>query len=101
MEPAGAMDQSSFETLLCDQPQPDVLVATLNRPAASNALNTQMGRDIHALFSRFLLDPAAFRCIVVTGAGEKAFCAGGDLKERTGMTDDAWRRQHVIFEQAF
>lgn len=94
------MDQS-FETLLVEQPQPEILLVTLNRPAAANALNTQMGRDIHALFSRFLIDPTAFRCIVVTGAGEKAFCAGGDLKERNGMTEDAWRRQHVIFEQAY
>ncbi|MBX6370102.1 MAG: enoyl-CoA hydratase/isomerase family protein [Rhodospirillales bacterium] len=94
------MDQS-FETLLVEEPQPDILLVTLNRPAVANALNTQMGRDIHALFSRFLIDPTAYRCIVVTGAGEKAFCAGGDLKERNGMTEDAWRRQHVIFEQAY
>jgi hypothetical protein len=32
--------------------------------------------------------------------GDKAFCAGGDLKERNAMTDEAWRAQHVIFEQA-
>jgi enoyl-CoA hydratase/carnithine racemase len=37
---------------------------------------------------------------VFTGAGERAFCAGGDLKERNEMTDETWRAQHVIFEQA-
>jgi enoyl-CoA hydratase/carnithine racemase len=37
--------------------------------------------------------------VVLTGAGERAFCAGGDLKERKGMTDEAWTRQHVIFER--
>jgi enoyl-CoA hydratase/carnithine racemase len=36
---------------------------------------------------------------VLTGTGDKAFCAGGDLKERRGMTDEAWTRQHVIFER--
>ena len=38
--------------------------------------------------------------MVFTGAGDKAFCVGGDLKEREGMTDEAWRAQHLIFEQA-
>jgi enoyl-CoA hydratase/carnithine racemase len=37
---------------------------------------------------------------VLTGAGDKAFSAGGDLKERRGMTDDAWRLQHAIIEEA-
>jgi enoyl-CoA hydratase len=36
---------------------------------------------------------------VVTGAGERAFCAGGDLKERQGMSDDQWQAQHLIFER--
>jgi len=39
------------------------------------------------------------RCIVVTGQGDKAFCAGGDLKERKGMTDEAWGKQHLVFER--
>jgi enoyl-CoA hydratase/carnithine racemase len=40
------------------------------------------------------------RAVVFTGAGTKAFCVGGDLKEREGMTDEMWRAQHVIFEAA-
>ena len=36
---------------------------------------------------------------MVTGRGEKAFCAGGDLKDRDGMTDEQWQQQHAIFEQ--
>jgi enoyl-CoA hydratase/carnithine racemase len=36
---------------------------------------------------------------VLTGAGEKAFCSGGDLKERKGMTNEAWMRQHLVFER--
>src|SRR5205807_7980753 len=35
----------------------------------------------------------------MTGAGERAFCAGGDLKERNGMTDEAWQDQHLLFER--
>ena len=74
-------------------------IVRLNRPDASNALNTQMGRDLVRYFEDVALDPKSLRCIVLTGAGDKAFCAGGDLKERRGMTDEAWTRQHVIFER--
>ena len=37
---------------------------------------------------------------MLTGAGARAFCAGGDLKERNGMTDQQWQDQHLIFERA-
>ncbi len=90
-----------FQTLLCSQPAPHLLLVQFNRPTAANALNTQMGRDILQLFQALLLDPRDVRCLVLTGSGSKAFCAGGDLKERNGMSDADWGRQHVLFEQAF
>src|SRR6185503_12478448 len=74
-----------------------VVTVTLNRPEQHNAMNTAMGQDLLACFTALAADA---RAIVFTGAGERAFCAGGDLKERNGMTDEAWRAQHVIFEQA-
>lgn len=90
-----------FETLRVDEAQPGVLVVTLNRPEVRNAFNTQMGRDLRAFFQPLKFTPGELRCIVVTGAGDKAFCAGGDLKERRGMSDEDWRLQHAIFEEAF
>jgi len=75
-----------------------VVTVTLNRPEQMNAMNTAMGEDLLACFDALARDPDA-RAVVFTGAGDKAFCAGGDLKERNGMTDEAWRAQHVIFEQ--
>lgn len=90
-----------FETLLCDHPAAHVLRVTLNRPQVANALNTQMGRDLLGLFSGLRLDTRDLRAIVLTGAGDRAFCAGGDLRERDGMSDETWRRQHAIFEQAY
>ena len=48
-----------------------------------------MGRDLVRYFEDAALDPRSLRCVVLTGAGDKAFCAGGDLKERRGMTDEA------------
>jgi len=91
----------TFQTLLCDHPEAHVLRVTLNRPDAANAMNTQMGQDLLALFSQLLLDPGATRVVVLTGAGARAFCAGGDLRQRDGMTDQAWRLQPMIFEQTF
>jgi enoyl-CoA hydratase/carnithine racemase len=88
-----------YETLKLDRPEPHILVVTLNRPEAANALNTQMGLDLMEVFERFQIELDDLRCVVLTGTGEKAFCAGGDLKERRGMTDEAWAAQHAIFER--
>ena len=94
-----ALNSCSFETLILSEPVPFVIQMTLNRPGASNALNTRMGKDLFEVFEAVSLDPVQTRCIVLTGAGEKAFCAGGDLKERNGMSDEAWGHQHRIFER--
>jgi enoyl-CoA hydratase len=90
--------RADFETIMVSSLD-QILLVTLDRPKVSNALNTQMGLDLMALFEQLALDPEAARVAIVTGSGDKAFCAGGDLKERNGMTDDAWRAQHLIFER--
>ena len=92
------MDRS-YETLQVEDKGDGLVLLILNRPQVANAMNTQMGRDLLDFFDAVNGDPLAYRCIVLTGAGDKAFCAGGDLKERRGMTDEAWTRQHVIFER--
>ncbi|MDS1137736.1 enoyl-CoA hydratase-related protein [Nitratireductor indicus] len=89
----------NFETILVENPEQHVVLVTLNRPEARNAFNTRMAEELVALFEGFRLDPVEPRCIVLTGAGDRAFCAGGDLKERRGMSDDQWRRQHLVFER--
>jgi enoyl-CoA hydratase/carnithine racemase len=76
-----------------------VATVEMHRPAALNAMNTAMGRDLLTCFDALFWDKQT-RVVILTGAGDKAFCVGGDLKERQGMSDEAWREQHVIFEQA-
>src|SRR2546426_4470513 len=76
-----------------------VVTVILNRPEQMNAMNTAMGEDLLACFDGFQCD-ADVRAVVFTGAGDRAFCAGGDLKERNEMSDETWRAQHVIFEHA-
>lgn len=90
-----------FETLATEHPAPHVLLVRLNRPHVANALNTQMGRDLLALWTLLTEDARDIRCIVFTATGGRVFCAGGDLKERHGMTDAAWQAQHEIFERAY
>jgi enoyl-CoA hydratase/carnithine racemase len=94
-----APETATYETIALSTPAPHVLQITLNRPDAANALNTQMGHDLLAAFDALCADPAAARCVILTGAGARAFCAGGDLKQRLGMTDEAWAAQHLVFER--
>ena len=92
---------TTYATLQVTTPQPHTLLVTLNRPEVANAMNTQMGLDLLAICSTASARaPNEQRCIVITGAGPRAFCAGGDLKERNGMTDQQWQDQHLIFERA-
>jgi enoyl-CoA hydratase/carnithine racemase len=91
----------TYETLAVDAAEAHVLRVTLNRPQSLNAINTQMGRDTLDLWTRLASEPGDIRCVVLTGAGERAFCAGGDLKERDGMSNEAWRAQHELFERSF
>jgi enoyl-CoA hydratase len=90
-----------YQTLAVEQQGEHILLVRLNRPQVLNALNTQMGKDQHDLWTRLTAEPGALRCVVLRGAGTRAFCAGADLKERDGMTESVWRAQHEVFERAF
>ena len=88
-------DMTSYETLLLSQPAPHVLQITLNRPEAANAFNTQMALDLVSAFEAVSMDAGDTRAIILTGSGTRAFCAGGDLKERNGMSNAAWNGEEV------
>ncbi|HYB55906.1 MAG TPA: enoyl-CoA hydratase-related protein [Alphaproteobacteria bacterium] len=91
----------SHETILTEMAGPGLLKVTLNRPQVGNAKNTQMGRELLELWSGLIAEPGEVRAVVLTGAGERIFCAGGDLKERHGMTQAQWQAQHEIFERSY
>ncbi|XWX01272.1 hypothetical protein V2A60_009298 [Cordyceps javanica] len=65
-------------------PQPHVLLVTLNRPKAFNAMPRPLHPQLAALWAWYDAEPS-LRCAVLTGAG-KAFCAGADLKEWNDKT---------------
>ena len=66
----------------------EVATVILNRPAALNALNDRLLADFEGIVRDIAADPAV-RALVITGAGEKAFCAGADLTELGTMTPEA------------
>jgi len=91
--------EKTYQTLTVVR-QNETAVVTLNRPEVRNALNTQMMTDLRDLFEAFYVDQCGLRAIVLTGAGDRAFCAGGDLKQRNTMDDTQWLQQHAVLEQA-
>jgi enoyl-CoA hydratase/carnithine racemase len=95
------MTLPAFETVRAEFAEPHILLVTLNRPEVRNAINTQMGRDLLELWTRLVADPGEARCVILTGAGDKAFCSGGDLKERNNMPEAVWRAQHELFERSY
>jgi len=92
--------EPAFTTLLVERRNNGLVIVTLNRPDAGNAVNTEMGLELLDLWTDFVRNHEGLSCVVLTGAGEEAFCAGGDMKQRKGMSEYEWRHQHEIFEQA-
>jgi len=88
------------ETLRVEEGPNDVLLAILDRPEVANAFDTRTALELCELFERVGAQPRC-RCIVITGAGNKAFCAGADLKERSSLSEAQWRSQHEVFERMF
>ncbi len=70
---------AEYETITSEQ-RGAVTLITLNRPKALNALNSQMLADLIAAFATYEKDEKQL-CAVLTGAGDKAFAAGADIKE--------------------
>jgi enoyl-CoA hydratase/carnithine racemase len=78
------------EQVLLVEHRPPVRIITLNRPQASNALNSQLLRELELAVDE-VRSSEDLRVLIITGAGERAFCAGADLKERLTMSEDAVR----------
>lgn len=79
---------SGADVLLWELVEPHIVLLTLNRPAARNAINGELARAIAVAVEQVEADPA-IRVAILTGAGPGAFCAGIDLKEAAlGRTAD-------------
>ena len=67
--------------------QDNVLLITLNRPERHNALNSLLNHELGELISTAV--DYSVQAIVITGAGDKAFCAGGDMLEMSGLENNS------------
>jgi len=71
---------NGFETILFEKDGRGIARVTLNRPEALNAFNVRMRDELYEVLSAVRIDDEV-RVVIFKGSGEKAFCAGADLKE--------------------
>ena len=93
-----------------DVPEPDqlvlveyfsggrVVVITLNRPHADNAITTELAEQLIEVLETLAARPSV-RVAILTGAGDRAFSVGGDLYQRKNMTKEEWLRQRQVFDR--
>lgn len=75
-----------------------IAIITLNRPESANALSTALLYELsHLLYD--LAFRRDVRVVIFTGAGEKVFCAGADLKERAGMNETEVRKTVTLIRE--
>jgi enoyl-CoA hydratase len=75
-----------------------IAVITLNRPQADNAITSEMGARLTEMLETIAVRPAV-RVAIITGAGERAFSVGSDLRQRKDMTKEEWLRQRQDFDR--
>jgi enoyl-CoA hydratase/carnithine racemase len=75
-------------------------VVTLNRPEALNAISGRMADELAGALLHMAANPDAW-VVVVAANGDRAFCAGADLKERNRMDDAGWLRNRILIRALF
>jgi enoyl-CoA hydratase len=75
-----------------------VAIVTLNRPHADNAITSEMGVRLTEIVQALAVR-TALRAVILTGAGERAFSVGSDLRQRHNMTKEDWLRQRQDFDR--
>ena len=75
-----------------------IALITLNRPHADNAITTEMGARLTEILETIAVRPAV-RVAIITGAGDRAFSVGSDLRQRKDMTKEDWLRQRQDFDR--
>ena len=91
-------DGSEPSVLLEYRSGDSIAVITLNRPLADNAITTEMGARLTEVLETIAVRPAV-RVALITGAGDRAFSVGSDLRQRKSMTKEQWLRQRQDFDR--
>jgi enoyl-CoA hydratase/carnithine racemase len=77
-----------------------VATVTLNRPEALNAISGQMANELGGALLQAAAQPDAW-VVVLAAAGDRAFCVGADLKERSRLDDTGWMRNRILMRAMF
>ena len=96
--PAPDVEETEASVLLDYLSDGRVALITLNRPHADNAITTEMGALLTEVVEEIAVRTAV-RVVVLTGAGERAFSVGSDLRQRKAMTKEDWLRQRQAFDR--
>src|SRR3954466_1369466 len=96
--PPSGLEEPGSPVLVDYLSEGQVALITLNRPHADNAITTEMGARLTEIVEAIAIHPAV-RVVILTGAGERAFSVGSDLRQRKGMTKEDWLRQRQDFDR--
>ena len=96
--PAADAEEPDSPVLVDYRHGDQVAVITLNRPHADNAITTEMGARLTEIVETIAVRTAV-RVVVLTGAGQRAFSVGSDLRQRKNMTKEDWLRQRQDFDR--
>lgn len=97
---SAAMNDAAVSPLLTVEREDGLAIVTLNRPERMNALSRGLVVELERVF-KDIGAQRAVRAVILTGAGDRAFCAGADLKERKGMSLDDVRAMLGLYRTAF
>jgi enoyl-CoA hydratase/carnithine racemase len=85
-------------SVLLQEEKDGVVVLTLNRPEAMNSLSSELSLTLQKAVKE-IGERRDIRAVIITGAGDRAFCAGADLKERRDLdADGKWQQRSRIWE---
>jgi enoyl-CoA hydratase len=96
--PPSGLEEPGSPVLIDYLAEGQVALITLNRPHADNAITTEMGARLTEIVETIAVRPAV-RVVILTGAGERAFSVGSDLRQRKDMTKEDWLRQRQAFDR--
>ena len=96
--PPSGVEEPSDPVLVEYVDEDRVAVITLNRPQADNAITTAMGTRLTEVLESIAVR-ASVRVAIITGAGDRAFSVGSDLRQRNEMTKEQWLRQRQDFDR--
>jgi enoyl-CoA hydratase/carnithine racemase len=83
---------TSYTTIRYETSADHVATITLDRPESLNAFDRQMCEEVRDAWRTVKMDPAV-HAVVLRGAGDRAFCAGLDIKKEYGQPDDVWNHE--------